>query len=109
MKEENEMMSQVMQYIEAHVTEKLTAEKIAGKVYLSPTHLQREFESVFGISLSAYVRKQKLKRSLELLRNSELQISDIAYEVGFGHESSFIRAFKREYGKTPGEVRREER
>lgn len=109
MKEIEEMMAQVLRYIEAHATEKLTAKEIAKNVYLSPTHLQREFESMFGFSLAEYIRKQKLKKSMDLLLGSELQVSDIAYEIGFGHESSFIRAFKREYGKTPGEIRREEK
>lgn len=109
LKEIEEMMSQVLLYIEENVTEKLTAKEIAEIVYLSPTHLQREFESMFGFSLAEYIRKQKLKRSMDLLLESDLQVSDIAYEIGFGHESSFIRAFKREYGKTPGEVRREGR
>lgn len=109
LKEIEEMMSQVLLYIEENVTEKLTAKEIAENVYLSPTHLQREFESMFGFSLAEYIRKQKLKRSMDLLLESDLQVSDIAYEIGFGHESSFIRAFKREYGKTPGEVRREGR
>lgn len=106
MSKEDDVFNRIFLYIEDHLTEKLTVEEIAGQVYLSPTYLQFVFKDNFGIPLAEYVRSQKLKRALELLYNTEKRISDIAYDCGFEHESSFIRSFKREFGMTPGEARR---
>ena len=106
MSKEDDVFNRIFLYIEDHLTEKLTVEEIAGQVYLSPTFLQSVFKDNFGIPLAEYVRSQKLKRALELLYNTEKRISDIAYDCGFEHESSFIRSFKREFGMTPGEARR---
>jgi AraC-like DNA-binding protein len=106
MSKEDDVFNRIFLYIEDHLTEKLTVEEIARQVYLSPTYLQSVFKENFGIPLAEYVRSQKLKRALELLYNTEKRISDIAYDSGFEHESSFIRSFKREFGMTPGEARR---
>lgn len=96
----------VVNYIEENITERLTVEEIAKQVYLSPVHLQRVFEFVFDMPIAEYVRSRKLQKSLEMLYCTDAKISDIAYDIGFGHESSFIRSFKREFGITPGEARK---
>ena len=106
MSKEDDVFNSVFTYIEDNLTEKLTVEEIAKHVYLSPTYLQSVFKEHFGIPLAEYVRSQKLKRAMDLLYNTERRISDIAYDSGFEHESSFIRSFKREFRKTPGEARR---
>lgn len=105
-KRTTESIVEVVNYIEDHIEERLTVEDIARQVYLSPGHLQRVFEFVYDIPLAEYVRSRKLHRSLEMLYETDAKISDIAYDTGFGHESSFIRSFKREFGVTPGEARK---
>ena len=47
----------------------------------------------------------RLHKALELLRSTDLQISEIAYDVGFSDPSYFTRMFRQELGKAPGEVR----
>lgn len=55
--------------------------------------------------LQSYIRSRKLAVSLENLIQSEKRVLDIAIECGYEHEQTYIRAFKREYGITPGECR----
>ena len=47
----------------------------------------------------------RLHKALELLKSTDLQISEIAYDVGFSDPSYFTRMFRQEFGKAPGEVR----
>ena len=101
-----DIILEVVCYIEEHITEKITVGDIARQVYLSQAHLQRVFEFAFDVSIAEYVRSRKLQKSLEMLYETEAKISDIAYDIGFEHESSFIRSFKREFGITPGEARK---
>ncbi len=104
--ETRKLLQEVLLYIEENVTHKLTIEEIAHHVYLSPVHLQRIFSFVFDIPLAEYVRSRKMQKALTMLYESDDKISDIAYNIGFCHESSFIRSFKREFGVTPSEVRK---
>ncbi|RXZ83779.1 helix-turn-helix domain-containing protein [Paenibacillaceae bacterium] len=72
---------------------------------VSTVHLRRLFKFAFGVPLQSYVRSRKLSASLENLMFTEKRVLDIAVECGYEHEQAYIRAFKREYGLTPGECR----
>lgn len=107
MSNEKEITESIKEYIDNNLTKKLTVNDVARHVYLSPAYLQHLFKEAYGIPLAEYVRKQRLKKSLELLYDTDEKVSDIAYDIGFEHESSFIRSFKREFGMTPGETRKQ--
>ena len=105
MRESEEILQEIVSYIDENITVKLTVEDIAAHSYMSQTYLQCLFKERYGMPLGEYVRKCRMKRSMELLATEE-RVSDIAYDIGFEHESSFVRSFKREFGMTPGEARR---
>lgn len=102
-----EILDNVICYIEENICSKLTVEDIAARAYMSPAHLQRLFHITFGMTIAEYVRYRKLQKALELLYYTNRKVCDIAYDVGFEHESSFIRSFKREFGLTPHEARKQ--
>jgi AraC family transcriptional regulator len=79
---------------------------LADKFSLSKGHLCRLFKLAFGQSLGAYIRSRKLSASIEDLLNTNMNIVDIAIEYGFDYEQSYIRSFKREFGITPGSLRK---
>ena len=91
----------ILEIIESNLNNKLSIEYLAKKSGISKIHLQRVFMMAFKIPLAKYIRLRKLSASLNKLAFSDSKIIDIAYELGFEHEQSFIRAFKREYGITP--------
>ena len=92
--------------IEERLTdENLTAAKLSAALSVSSVHLQRLFKAAFDTTLASYIRSRRLAASLERLLNSDTGIADIAVEYGFGYARSYIRAFKQEFGLTPGEVR----
>lgn len=72
---------------------------------LSRTQLHNKLKSLTGMSTSHFIRNQRLKQSTELLKSSELTISEIAYKVGFSNVQYFSRSFSREYDLTPREYR----
>ena len=100
-----ETLVKVLSAIEKKKFDKLTADALAGEVYLSASHLQKLFKLTCGQSLMSYVRGRKLASSLDELLNSRMRVIDIALHYGFQHEQSYIRAFSKEYGCTPGEAR----
>lgn len=103
----NQVLDDVISYIDENICTKLTVEDIAANAYISPAHLQRLFHVTFGMTIAKYVHRQKLEKALELLYDTDRKVCDIAYDVGFEHESSFIRSFKREFGITPHEARKQ--
>ncbi len=101
-----DLMEQLLSAIEDHITEPVTISDLSKRFYISAIHLQRLFKFAFGIPLAGYIRSRKLAASVEKLLSTDYRIIDIANEYGFTHEQAYIRAFKKEYCITPGELRR---
>ncbi|MGH8290732.1 MAG: AraC family transcriptional regulator [Steroidobacteraceae bacterium] len=81
----------------------------AARHRVSPRYVRMLFESE-GTSFSEFVREERLQRARSKLlsrRFDHLRISEIAYEVGFNDLSYFNRAFRRRFGHSPGEARKE--
>ncbi len=98
----NEM---VLDYIQAHLHEDLSLEKIAGVFYVSKYHISHLFKSEMGISLHQFV----IKKRLEQVRTAILANEDLSRAIeaaGFGNYSSFFRAFQKEFGMSPTEYRK---
>ncbi|MGN0472181.1 MAG: helix-turn-helix domain-containing protein [Lachnospiraceae bacterium] len=100
------LLEQVMCLIEENLNERLTIPYIADRVYISAVHLQRLFKQQYGVTIAAYIRTRKLHLAADEVVNTGKRIDEIGYDLEFGHESSFIRSFKREFGITPNEMRR---
>ena len=80
-----------------------TSEQFANDMLLSRTQLHRKLKAIFNMSASEFIRSQRLKLSLELLKESDATVSEIAYQVGFNTPSYFIKCFKETYHCTPNE------
>ncbi|BBH24355.1 AraC family transcriptional regulator [Paenibacillus baekrokdamisoli] len=93
-------------YIEDHITEKLTLEVLADSVNISKYHLHRLIKSVSGQPLGEYVRARKLARSFEQLIHSSWKIIEISEHYAFEHEHTYIRAFKKAFDITPLQYRK---
>jgi transcriptional regulator GlxA family with amidase domain len=78
---------------------------LAVKVSLSPAHLQRLFKRQTGIQLGGLLVERRLQKAAELLTWSNLSIKEIAHAVGYGHHSSFVRAFQRRFAQAPRQYR----
>lgn len=98
------LLSVLLSRIEENVSGTRETEYLAA-LPISIVHLRRLFKFVFGVPLQSYIRSRKLATSLENLMQTDKRVLDIAIECGYEHEQTYIRAFKREYGLTPGECR----
>ncbi len=101
-----ELLNQALTIIEDKASEKLSIPELAEKLYLSSTHLQRIFKFAFNVPLASYIRSRRLASSINELIETDLKIIDIANEYDFPYEQSYIRAFRKEFGITPGELRK---
>lgn len=69
-------------------------------------HICRCFRKYLGVSPNAYLNVKRLNYAANLLRHSDHNILDIAYEAGFSSESAFYHNFTSEYGMSPGKYRK---
>lgn len=81
-------------------------EDLADKMNISRVQLYRKVKAILGISISEYIQDFRLEKSKELLGNSKLSISEIAYSTGFSSPNYFSTSFKNKFGKTPKEFRK---
>ena len=81
--------------------EPLDVAALAGHAHSSPAHFSRRFKEAFGETPHRYVLTRRVERAQELLRNTELSVSEICLEVGFQSLGSFGSAFHRVARMTP--------
>ena len=83
----------------------LSLSDIAVAVGASVFHLARTFKSRTGFSLHAYRNQLRLRSALERLREPDVDLTDVALDLGFSSHSHFTETFRRAFGKTPSAVR----
>jgi AraC-like DNA-binding protein len=92
-------------YIEEYSREELSLTKVASVVHMNANYLSENFKQVTGINFVDYVARTRFASACDLMRNSGLRISDIAFAAGFQSLSQFNRVFRRLSGKSPTQFR----
>lgn len=87
-------------------SEPLDLETVASEAGLSPYHFLRLFAGVLGVTPHQYLIRSRLRRAARLLADDARPITDVAFEVGFGDLSNFVRTFHRAAGVSPRAFRR---
>ena len=95
-------------YIEAHYADRLTLNELARHAHLAPTYFCAQFKHHFGATPIDYVVRLRLHRAAYLLRNQNLRIGDIARAVGYSDVYHFSKLFKKNYGLSPRDMRRQQ-
>ena len=94
------------QMIEADFVNPPSLSTLAQASGMSPFQMSRLFYRVNQITIPHYIRKLRTDQAEELLRNTSHSIGQVAVEVGYMSMSAFCRAFFREKGKLPSDMRR---
>lgn len=96
-----------IQYIEEHITEDLTVDKIASSQNISSFYFQKGFAMLCGYTVAEYIRNRRLALAGNDLAVTDEKVIDIALKYGYDSPDSFTKAFTRFHGVTPAAVRRE--
>lgn len=100
-------ISKAIQYIEEHITEELTADKISEHINISSFYFQKGFAMLCGFTIVEYIRNRRLALAGNDLSTGEEKIIEIAMKYGYDSPDSFTRAFTRFHGVTPTAARKE--
>jgi AraC family transcriptional regulator len=90
-----------LQYIEANAMQELSIPKLAKTVHLSPYHFARLFKHTTGLTPHQYVLHCRIEEAKRLLRNTDLDLAEIAQRLGFRDQSHFTARFRKATGATP--------
>ena len=93
-------------YLAGRMSERVTLDDVARAVGSSPFHLARLFRRRTGAPLHRYLMCLRLRASLERLADGANDLTALALELGFSSHSHFTDSFRREFGRTPSDVRR---
>ena len=93
-------------WLDTQAHEPLDLEQMARQSGVSAFHFLRLFARVTGVTPHQYLVRARLRRAARLLAHGTLPVGVIAYEVGFGDLSNFVRTFHRAAGRTPRDFRR---
>ncbi len=96
----------VLDYIKSHCDEKITLQSISEQCFYNPSYFSRLFKKIYNITLTEFILQQRLKKSCELLYESDLSVDQIAIKCGFGDKTAFYARFKAMCGCTPGAYRK---
>lgn len=100
------LLERVMAAIESHFDDsKFNVEKLGEEIGISRAHLHRKMKELVGMTPSDYIRNVKLKHACTLLRRTDIDITQVAYGLGFNSQPHFSTAFKNFTGMTPSEYR----
>jgi len=93
--------------LERSMSEGASIEDVASQLGVTSRQVERRFKSVLGVTPSAARRKMKMLRAQRLLETTDFKIIDISMECGYESPSQFSETFKKEFGKTPVEYRKD--
>jgi len=91
--------------IEANLFNNLNLEELATICSLSLSSFKREFAKHYDCPPARYIRKRRLEKAAQLLRATDLRVSDIAYDCAFQNLAHFSKVFTKEYGASPSVYR----
>ena len=103
MQERLNAVKRMQDYIDEHISEKITPAELARVSFFSPWYAARLFKDVTGCTPAGYARRLKLSKSALILKDDNCRIIDAALKVGYDSVDGYQRAFRREFGCNPRE------
>ncbi len=101
-------IAKAIDFIESNLNEKLLLEEVAKEAHYSPYHFHRLFKIVTNETLNDYIVRKRIEKAASfLLHKKEITITEVSEKVGFTSLSSFSRVFKKFYGLSPAEFKKE--
>src|SRR5690606_5079063 len=101
-------LQQLKTVLDEHITDPLfNTDAFSRSMHMSRRQLYRKLKAIIGMTPTEFVRNERLRLAAGLLKKSDATVAEIAYQVGFGTPSYFIKCFKEAYGHTPNEFSEE--
>ena len=104
---EHDVYRKALQYIREHYTENITVIDVAKHIGYSESYFGYAFKKKYKMSVGQYIRELQLAKSKDLLGNTNFSVSSVASYVGFDDSNYFSALFKKYFGLSPKEYRKQ--
>jgi len=98
---ETRLATDIKEYVEKHLSERITLVQIAEHVHYSRSYITEQFQKSTGMSVAAYIFERRIERAKEYLMQNQLTISQISERLGFSTVQYFSKCFKDAVGVSP--------
>ncbi len=98
---------QCMNYIRSHTNEPVTIAAVAEQIHRSPAYTAKLFKEELGVNMGAFIMRCKLEESKSLLTYTDKSLAEISSYLCFSNQSYFQNVFKKQYGITPLQYRKQ--
>lgn len=104
-REQGAETNRALEFIHAHFAENITREEVARHVCLAPEYFAKQFKKGIGMTVKDYINHCRISAAMDLLKTTNLNITEVASQVGFSDSSYFAVVFKKNTGLSPSEFR----
>lgn len=104
--ERKRIYSNIMELIKKENYDEISAEYLSKVLFYSPEYLEKIFKEFSNKSMKKYIQKKKLEKVRKELISTDKTIDEIMRDVGYNDRKYFYEIFKREYGVSPGQYKR---
>ena len=100
----DEKVAAILQYLSRHLTEHISIDDLSARFYISKYHMMRRFRAQTGYTIHAYLIGKRLMLARELILGGT-PVMEAACASGFGDYSAFSRAYRKQFGQPPSQLR----
>ena len=101
---DEQLMDRIVSSVNRHLDDsEFTVEQLCSEVGISRAHLHRKMKELTGMPVTEFIRNIRLEQAARLLREHKLNVSQVAYSVGFSSIGYFSTAFRKHFGVSPRE------
>jgi len=101
------LIRRVISYIQLNYQEQLSLRQLAKHCHVNANYLSELFREETGMTLTAYINRYRVERSIPMLKYSEMRIAKISETIGFSDENYYSRIFKNQLGVSPKKYRQQ--
>lgn len=98
---DNTTFNDILEYINSNFEKSMRLDDCASQFHINATYISRMFKKYTNVSFITYINELKIKKAVELLRDTDLSIKEIAQKVGYNNINYFYKSFKAIIGTTP--------
>ena len=103
--ERNRRLLRARDAIDRSFAKPLDVAALARVAHVSPAHFSRQFRATFGETPHRYLQRRRIERAMELLRDTDLPVTEVCLDVGFASLGTFSRTFSAVVGESPSAYR----
>jgi AraC-like DNA-binding protein len=96
----------VLEYIESHLSQVLSIDKLSNVAYLSPTQFKKLFKEQINLTVNQYITHLRMEKAQALIRHTDYPIQIVAEAVGYTDHTAFSRRFSKHFGLAPSKYKR---